>query len=207
MSRQNDYVRKCPDSVLKRIEKAKSARLYVLQEMGPLGFIVSDDGNGTRKFRIHLGSTHSCSCNKHAGLCVHVLWVMLKVFHTSLSSETLYQTSLVDREIEEMINNRNKKRKVKKEPIIAADPKEKKEEDLVAPRQIEDGDICPICQDEISIHSSTIHCYTSCGNHMHIKCLKILIKHQESLGKEIVRCPVKSNNDSYVEMKLVTFNL
>jgi hypothetical protein len=81
MSQITEYVRKCPENVLRRIEKASKARLYVLQEKGPLGFIISEDGDdeNPKKHRITLGTTHSCSCNRYVSegsLCIHTVSMM-----------------------------------------------------------------------------------------------------------------------------------
>jgi E3 ubiquitin-protein ligase ZSWIM2 len=200
MSRETEYVRKCSDVLIQRIEKAKRAKFYVLQELGPLSFIISEDSETARKFRISLGSRHTCSCGKfqsEGSLCKHTLWVMLKVFLIPATSDILYQTSLVDREIDDMLRSRRSKK-------VAIDPVPQKQElvattdlvDLVPARTIAEGDICPICQDELSANdgaSRTIHCFSSCGNNIHTKCLKILINHQKSLGKDSIACPLCRN--------------
>jgi E3 ubiquitin-protein ligase ZSWIM2 len=96
-----------------------------------------------------------------------------------------------------MLQSRRKKE-------VAIHPVPKKEDlvqnaspvDLVSARPISEGDVCPICQDEISDSegaSRTIHCFSSCGNHIHTKCLKILINHQKSLGKDSISCPLCRN--------------
>ena len=44
MSRSVPWRRACPDQVIRRIEEALQARVYILRETGPTGFLVKEDG-------------------------------------------------------------------------------------------------------------------------------------------------------------------
>lgn len=53
MSRQVPWRRICPDVVCHRIEQANQARIYLLRETGPTGFLLKEDGND-KKFKVSL---------------------------------------------------------------------------------------------------------------------------------------------------------
>ncbi|KAH9252737.1 hypothetical protein BASA81_009341 [Batrachochytrium salamandrivorans] len=191
MSRLTLLRRKCPDVIQKLISKAQQSQFFILQEVGPMAFVLSGysgvkrphtfpsslemacntsnirdqthhakplhpddspeniyintntpmvcrdrphavfdtpplpsthsatelpaDSPATltfKKVKVGLGLSQTCTCSKHMmdnDLCIHILWVMLKVFHIDPKNDMIYQTSLVDREIEEMLDNRRRK--------------------------------------------------------------------------------------------------
>lgn len=53
MARQVPWRRTCPDVVCHRIEQANQARIYLLRETGPTGFLLKEDGND-KKFKVSL---------------------------------------------------------------------------------------------------------------------------------------------------------
>lgn len=53
MTRQVPWRRSCPDIVVNRIEDASQARIYLLRETGPTGFLLKEDGLD-RKFKVCL---------------------------------------------------------------------------------------------------------------------------------------------------------
>ena len=90
----------------KNIDKALETQLYVIQELGPLAFILKEEGLHERKFRVALGQLHKCNCPyhlTHTELCHHILWVLLKVLKVPRDNEYLYQKSLLDREVTEIL--------------------------------------------------------------------------------------------------------
>ncbi|KND03239.1 uncharacterized protein SPPG_02292 [Spizellomyces punctatus DAOM BR117] len=208
MSRSAPFRRTCPEIVQKRIEYARELQFFVVQELGPMAFIIKEPNapspspdsvtaNRTgRKFKVGLGSLQTCTCSsfmKDGELCHHTLWVMLKVFGVPQDSDILYQQSLVEREIAELMRYRNHRRPTLPPP--EASPKTSSEtssEAGIPPRPIQENDICPICQEElISSSSSLTYCKTSCGNHMHVKCVRVLMEHQsKSMGLDTVKCPL-----------------
>ena len=218
MLRTSTFNLKCPPLIQERINKALETQFYLLSQGGPLAFVLGTGLNGDKNcFKVALGTSHFCSCHKfknEGNLCIHVLWVLLKVFHLSPSSPLLYQFSLVDREIEELLQmaRKPKEKIILKTNDIVLDDEQVEDGDFVSRRDISSDDICAICQDELldsksSSSSSTsttktcllMHCKLSCGNSIHSKCLKILIQHQKSLGKEEVKCPYCRNEFGKIE--------
>ncbi|KAJ3321190.1 E3 ubiquitin-protein ligase Zswim2 [Boothiomyces sp. JEL0866] len=171
-TRITEYQRKCPENVQALIDTANTTQLYVLQELGPMAFIVADENN-SKKFK---------------------MWVLLKLFKVDPASEILYQTSLVDREINEILGGRLRKKPVVVERVASV--QEIVDDGKVNQRPVESGDICPICQDDL-INSGgemkVTYCRNSCGNNIHVKCIKILMNHTKSIGSTDVKCPLCRN--------------
>ncbi|KAJ3175423.1 E3 ubiquitin-protein ligase Zswim2 [Geranomyces variabilis] len=120
---------------------------------------------------------------------------MLKVFRVARNSEMLYQQSLLDREIAELMEARRCKRAKVKKPSLKTDGADDSAATIagIQPRPLEDGDVCPICQEDLVPQlapPALTYCKKSCGNHMHVKCVRVLMEHQSrSMGMENVKCP------------------
>jgi E3 ubiquitin-protein ligase ZSWIM2 len=77
MPRAVSWRRVCPEKVTSRIEEALEARIYLLNQTGPTGFVLREDGSASAKYKVVLGDLHSCSCptfRHEKELCVHILW-------------------------------------------------------------------------------------------------------------------------------------
>jgi E3 ubiquitin-protein ligase ZSWIM2 len=59
----------------------------------------------------------------------------------------------------------------------------------VEQRPVADDEVCPICQEAMGDEGSLTFCRRSCGNNVHIKCMKVWAEHRTSLG-ENVTCPL-----------------
>lgn len=193
MARRIPWRRNCPDVVLNRIEEAIQARIYLLRETGPTGFLLKEDGLD-KKFKVFLGDRHSCTCQnftKEKELCIHILWVLLKKFRVPKENQIIFQLSLVEREINEVMkggysrSNRSKRKESGKD-MANSDDREKLKQ-----KQIKEEDVCPICQDELLQKPEPLtYCKYGCGNSIHVKCMKIWAEHQRSTGETIIKCPL-----------------
>ncbi|KAI8808476.1 hypothetical protein BJ742DRAFT_869168 [Cladochytrium replicatum] len=200
---------RCPIKVLSRLDQAQQIRMFVVQESGPMAFVVRDsssssdhesEGSSTaraKKYKVALGSRQTCSCPTFLtenDLCVHILWVMLKLFRVSPDNDLVVQRSILDREAAELMWKRAHQlpgpRAVPRSP---GKPQSTQSRELVDRRVIAPDDVCPICQDELATapaHSVT-YCRFGCGNNLHVKCLKILLEHQTKvMGLDVIRCPL-----------------
>lgn len=83
-------------SAKRRVEKVLKARLYLLQQNGPNSFLIGGD-SPDHKYRVVIGP-QQCSCSrvKH---CVHVMFVMLRVFQLSESDPCLWSKTLKNYEV------------------------------------------------------------------------------------------------------------
>ncbi|KAI8913294.1 hypothetical protein EDD86DRAFT_244948 [Gorgonomyces haynaldii] len=160
MSRQ--YVKKT-DAIEATIEKAQTTPFYIVQELGPMAFIIRDQNDF--KFK---------------------MWVMLKVFHVPSDSDILFQPQLVDREIDALLSGR---RRYIPKPVVKE--KEPEKTDEIQAKEIDEEDVCPICQEQLlDPNLPTIHCRFSCGNSIHSKCVGFLMEHQQSMLQDTVKCPL-----------------
>lgn len=193
MARRVPWRRVCPDVVASRIDEAIQARIYLLRETGPTGFLLKEDGSD-RKLKVFLGDQHSCTCQtfmKEKELCVHILWVLLKKFRVPKENPITFQLSLVEREINEVMRgcharSRPGKKKDSEKDFIIFDGREKLKQ-----KDIETEDVCPICQEEFLQQPEPLtFCKYGCGNNVHVKCMKVWAEHQRSTGENIIKCPL-----------------
>lgn len=65
--------------------------------------------------------------------------------------------------------------------------------DFVPRKPVEEDDVCPICQEDLPMEAEKVDrlafCRISCGNSLHVKCMKIWAEHQSSIGNA-VSCPL-----------------
>ncbi|KAJ3350845.1 E3 ubiquitin-protein ligase Zswim2 [Entophlyctis luteolus] len=239
MLRSAPYRRACPEIIKSRIEDAAKLHFYVVQELGPMAFVLKEahvrpppdtsdtpasekrdrDKSAEKCYKVSLGSFQSCSCRVYLtenDICVHILWVMLKVFRAKPDNEMLYQNSLIEREISELMELRKPVGfglaiSTETLKVIAvgddADGKViqiKIEKGHVKQREIAEGDICPICMEDLDVRLAAItYCKLSCGNNLHVKCMKILMDHQaKNMGYENIKCPLcRKDFGKYEDLK------
>ncbi|OWF34833.1 mitogen-activated protein kinase kinase kinase 1-like isoform X2 [Mizuhopecten yessoensis] len=169
-----------------RIAKVLRLRLYLLQQMGPNSFLIGGD-SPDHKFRVIIGP-QSCSCGKGPH-CVHVLFVMLRVFQVSegdplLGSKTLknYEVESLFRDYHEKISSRiqnRKEEKLKQLKKIEEQTGAPSDDSTPAPSeadlgsQKEEDDTCPICLLEMLEGESLLKCEDGCQNRLHHHCIAV----------------------------------
>eukprot|EP01041_Mallomonas_annulata_P011048 gene11048-23099_t len=145
-------------------------------------------------FRITIGNPHTCSCGIE--LCVHFLFIMLKVLRIPEDNPMCWQSCFTDSEINNILNGnieREKKRPsrviIKKEVIEK--PTTTIDESNVPRQPIDDQseNICPICQDDMIKGQALTWCRKSCGNNIHAKCMKMFAQFKIS-NNHTVSCPL-----------------
>lgn len=193
MARRVPWRRTCPDVVANRIEDASAARIYLLRETGPTGFLLKEEGVD-RKFKVFLGDQHSCTCQtfmKENELCIHILWVLLKKFRIPKENQIIFQLSLVEREINEVMRGCHAGSNRKHEHHAGKSQSVSNGKEKLKQKNIETEDVCPICQEEFLRHPEPLtYCKYGCGNSVHVKCMKVWAEHQRSTGENIIKCPL-----------------
>ncbi|KAK9823377.1 hypothetical protein WJX72_002332 [[Myrmecia] bisecta] len=179
---------KPPKAVAELIEQAASVRLYLVQRPGPTSFILSDEGQ-QHKHKVNVGARPSCTCRpEHAfackELCIHVLFVMLRVLRLPPSNPLCWQLSLIDRELEEVLHWGSR---LASRPETAAAPGS---QTAVARRPLEEEDACAICYEAMRARPGVarddlVHCRYGCGHNVHARCLKVWAGHQATLHQEL----------------------
>ena len=60
----------------------------------------------------------------------------------------------------------------------------------VEPRDIDEDDVCPVCQEELLAEDEPLtHCRFGCGGNIHVKCMHDWAKHARSTGETAIKCP------------------
>ena len=181
---------------LELMDEAMAARLFMVSEIGPTQFLIKGE-DSPAKFKVTIGEEQTCSgCTKKAiaaamaaaggaansgakilpDLCVHIYFVMLKVLRLSRDNALVWQLSLLDTEISNILSSRYQRmeeRAARRRMAVAAagggnaaaasassaataGSSTAAAASLklpgparVAKRDIDPDDVCPICQDEL----------------------------------------------------------
>ena len=195
------------------IEQLNSTTLYLLARTGPTVFSVRDEEE--KIYKISIGNPHGCTCGLHnsENLCIHLMYILLKVLKVPATHELSYQTSLTDPEVSQVLSgscsasNRNVQarnnvatirlqrdaaRRRGSQGNSAGSEDNKTSEDGFVPRQVldeEDAISCPICQDDMMKEQALTWCRKGCGNNMHAKCMQTYAQYKTS-NRESVGCPL-----------------
>uniref|UniRef100_A0A673GQI7 Mitogen-activated protein kinase kinase kinase 1 n=1 Tax=Sinocyclocheilus rhinocerous TaxID=307959 RepID=A0A673GQI7_9TELE len=96
-----------PEETNRRVNKVMRARLYLLQQIGPNSFLIGGD-SPDNKFRVFIGP-QTCSCGRGT-FCIHVLFVMLRVFQLEPSDPLLWRKTLKNFEVESLFQKYHNRR-------------------------------------------------------------------------------------------------
>eukprot|EP00058_Branchiostoma_floridae_P001819 XP_002587307.1 hypothetical protein BRAFLDRAFT_129526 [Branchiostoma floridae] len=196
MARSAPYQRVVSDAASWRQDQALNATIYILREIGPTGFLLKEEGEA-KKFKVLLGDPHTCTCpvfTKEKDICKHICWVLLRKFRVARTNPVSFQLGLVEREINELLRGVHQPQQ---ESQRAADRRTDQRTDSsgdgrtrLQQKPITEEDICPICQEEfLRKREPVTYCKYSCGQSIHIKCMKVWAEHQQTTGQTEIKCP------------------
>ncbi|EEY61543.1 uncharacterized protein PITG_01859 [Phytophthora infestans T30-4] len=192
MSRLVPYRTKLSEEVAAHIEQTLNTTMYLVQTTGPTSYVIQEQ-NCDKKYKVLIGSIQTCSCGT-ADICIHILFVMLKVLRVPPTTPIVWQKSLLDSEIETLLRGgyREKSRSERK-------PYTKKRKEIVASKEPDDvdvdrhelveGEVCAICQEDMDDNQPLTFCRTGCGNNFHIECMKVFGESRRQ-SKENIICPL-----------------
>ena len=199
--RERPYVSRLSEPLKERLAAAQQAKLFVLQSPGPTLFVLREE-DSRKKYRVSIGSVHSCTCGAREQPCVHVAFVLLRIFRIQSNDNRCWQASLIDRELEELVESRA--RSVARAALARRDwgsapmcePCEPGADPANVPRRpldfAEDADPCPICYEDIGPADDAAGlldwCRKSCGKSLHKRCFATWAEHQQSIGQKLT-CP------------------
>ncbi|AAZ11405.1 Ring finger domain containing protein, putative [Trypanosoma equiperdum] len=178
MSRSVPWRNTCPEAVTDILNQLPSCQLLLVKRVGPTSFLLSKR-DGLVKYRTSIGDPHSCSCDASREQCIHVVFVLCKVFFLPRENPLVWQRSLVAAEIDEILRSENRLRNAWKNV-------DDTRRDVAVPRPIEEGDVCPICFEEFGNDTSLDYCGGGCGKYIHTRCFKQYKRHN-LVGP--LRCP------------------
>lgn len=203
------------------------ANLYLVQELGPTLFMVRheeeetvtvpattthslEDGATTtppttstetrsRKYKVAIGDMQKCTCGD-SEVCVHVLFVMIKLLRVPATNPLVWQHALLDREVNDILSGTFRRRaEARRRPPVRDFLRRSSTPSTVdgangcggvERRAIEEGDTCPVCLDDLKPGAKDLtYCKKGCGKQAHAKCMKMYAEHNQSVGKKVT-CPL-----------------
>lgn len=178
--------------------------MFVVKKSGLLSLTVLEGSQG-KKFKVLIGERNSCSCknktarlqnsaesidesrdNPQDSICIHILFVLLKVFGLSPLNPIVWQLGLIEPEITSLLNG-----KARWDYREMCSPQREKETKPATERKLlSEDDTCPICYEEMQKDEFLVWCRKSCGHNIHFKCMKIWAAHRENKQHSKVTCPL-----------------
>mmetsp|Transcript_25009 Transcript_25009/g.28936 ORF Transcript_25009/g.28936 Transcript_25009/m.28936 type:complete len:223 (-) Transcript_25009:48-716(-) len=181
MSRYTPYISKQPENWQDTITELNSIRLFLVNTLGPTVFVLKADDMTEITFKVFIGERQMCSCGGGDGrgkLCLHIVFVMVKVLRVPANNPLSWQLSLVDSEVNSILSGEilsrdksnikphhgtflrkgkgerwRKKKSNSKDNEINKDVEvvnSKEEGYMVIRKDIQTDEICCICQEEMS---------------------------------------------------------
>lgn len=201
----------CTAKIYPRIERAKSQRLYLIQQDPVVKEDAQHYGGSSCTFHV-LGSTGNvydvviskipkCSCPDHqkGNLCKHILFVFMKVIGLDHQSNLIYQSALLQSELDHIFLSMEQTQKRRRTSIMARQAVQKafKKRSLTDQEEVDDSpkrkdlsenDECAICFDIMNPQKETLtFCKSTCGTNFHKNCIDMWIR---SKGRaEQICCP------------------
>lgn len=183
MERAKPYRRDAPPIVSERISKTLSMTMYLVQTIGPTCYVIQEQ-ESRQKYKVSIGLNQLCSCGKK-DICVHILFVMMKVLKIPKENPLVFQKSLLDSEVSRILRgdfqtNRTAHRTSSSSTRLseelrakhnAAQERESESTEKLAARQaIVVDEVCAVCQEDMNCEKPLIYCKRGCGNNFHIEC-------------------------------------
>ncbi|CAL8086182.1 unnamed protein product [Calicophoron daubneyi] len=199
MSRPQAYRIRRTEEIRQKQQNALDSTIFILREFGPASFLLQDEEH--HKFKVFIGEQHTCTCQEFRtkqDLCIHIYWVLLKRYKVDPEDPVSWQLGLVEREILDVLDGKHSRTVPLR--LKSGDKKDTKDDNaqpgLLRQRRIGEDDVCAICQDELLSEQRypVTYCRKGCGNSVHIRCMRVWMKHQrkdKSLSmSDSVPCPL-----------------
>ncbi|KAK7893544.1 hypothetical protein WMY93_022696 [Mugilogobius chulae] len=131
------------------------------------------------------------------GPCKHICWILMKKFRLPKEHEYSFQCGLSERQISEVLHGSHQHQTPQTSPpaavVATAEGFTPQEPGEVLRRDILPQDVCPICQEELLERKQPVaYCRFSCGNNVHISCMRVWAQHRERSDSDsvMVKCPL-----------------
>ena len=144
-----------------------------------------------------IGSQPSCSCaiGKRVPLqelCIHILFVTVRVMRVPTGNPIVWQLSLIDRELDEVLRCAEAPTRFRAPLTLPpSDPAPGLAPGEVLRREVDEDETCPICYEDLLGVSTDdlVYCKWSCGRNIHGRCMRVWSDHQASLARDL-SCPL-----------------
>ncbi|XP_039266374.2 mitogen-activated protein kinase kinase kinase 1-like [Styela clava] len=186
-----------PEDTAKKVSRVMKARLYLLQQNGPNSFRIGGD-SPEHKFRVIVGP-QSCSCGRT--FCVHVLFVMLRVFKLDAGSPLLWRKKLKNFEVETLFRDYHErcksrispKRKSRVKRMVSQISHGNQQQDTSSNSDDHSSkgeeENCPICLLQMIDDEPITVCEVGCRNKLHTHCVDIWAEECRRNGDSL-KCPL-----------------
>ncbi|KAM8960224.1 mitogen-activated protein kinase kinase kinase 1 isoform 2-T2 [Pelodytes ibericus] len=190
-----------PEETSRRVNKVMRARLYLLQQIGPNSFLIGGD-SPDNKYRVFIGP-QTCSCGR-GSFCIHLLFVMLRVFQLEPSDTMLWRKTLKNFEVESLFQKYHSRRssrikapsrntiqkfvsRMSNSHTLSSSTTSTSSSD--ASMKDEEEQMCPICLLGMLDEESLIVCEEGCRNKLHHHCMSIWAEECRR-NREPLICPL-----------------
>ncbi|XP_053304017.1 mitogen-activated protein kinase kinase kinase 1 [Spea bombifrons] len=190
-----------PEETSRRVNKVMRARLYLLQQIGPNSFLIGGD-SPDNKYRVFIGP-QTCSCGR-GSFCIHLLFVMLRVFQLEPSDTMLWRKALKNFEVESLFQKYHSRRssrikapsrntiqkfvsRMSNSHTLSSSTTSTSSSD--ASLKDEEEQMCPICLLGMLDEESLIVCEEGCRNKLHHHCMSIWAEECRR-NREPLICPL-----------------
>ncbi|CAH2296307.1 mitogen-activated kinase kinase kinase 1 isoform X1 [Pelobates cultripes] len=190
-----------PEETNRRVNKVMRARLYLLQQIGPNSFLIGGD-SPDNKYRVFIGP-QTCSCGR-GSFCIHLLFVMLRVFQLEQSDTMLWRKTLKNFEVESLFQKYHSRRssrikapsrntiqkfvsRMSNSHTLSSSTTSTSSSDTSL--KDEEEQMCPICLLGMLDEESLIVCEEGCRNKLHHHCMSIWAEECRR-NKEPLICPL-----------------
>lgn len=192
--RAKRYRASCPKSLLDRLGRAQTQRLYLVQQSaipegggaGAVDFTVL--GSTGNVYTVTLSRVPGCNCPDHQkrqDLCKHLLFVLLKVVGLDISDPLSFQKAYLTSELERLFEKLRARRvggtvlaneRVRAAVAAGEPPVPEEGGGSNRRRSLEDdgGADCPICFDALTGAPADrlTYCRAACGANFHADCIR-----------------------------------
>lgn len=186
------------EAVKRRVRRVQQARLYLLQQPGPNSFLVGGD-SPEHKYKVVIGP-QTCSCGRDPH-CLHLLFVMLRVFQVPETDSRIYSKTLKNYEVESLFHKYQERRNSQVNKVHQRNCMESSSllnmciqdvdtEDVSLPADSKrDEDLCPICLLAMMDGESLVSCSSGCRNKLHHHCMSVWAAECCQQGEAVI-CPL-----------------
>eukprot|EP00878_Enallax_costatus_P022781 GHUV01024191.1.p1 GENE.GHUV01024191.1~~GHUV01024191.1.p1 ORF type:complete len:663 (+),score=225.98 GHUV01024191.1:233-2221(+) len=187
-----------------------NSSLYMLQRLGPASFIIGqsslDEEHADAKYKVTLGNVPSCSCSLLGAMdnrepCIHLLFVLIRIFRMPSNNALLWQSALTDRELQQILDgslsryatsSNTSSRSSQQQAGSSASSSAASTSSAVQRRTFEEDEPCPICYELLTAVSKEwlVWCHNGCGRSIHGKCMRVWNDHQTKTLHQDITCPL-----------------
>ncbi|XP_043192717.1 mitogen-activated protein kinase kinase kinase 1-like isoform X2 [Amphibalanus amphitrite] len=165
------------EALQRRLRRLDRAKLYLLEQPGPHSFLLATDTPG-HKYRVTLGP-QSCSCSR-SPLCVHLLFVMVRVLRLPLTDYRITCHTLKTHEVEALLQTYRRRRLSRASTLPCGDTPTPNDSTSSEERR------CPICQLQMTGEQSLVRCEDGCHSFLHHRCMSVWTV--EAAGRQEAAC-------------------